>query len=170
MTRTIGNTSGRARAPGLVVAVGLAVGLYACGSDSSSESTSATTTVEVPATTAGPPATTVAVATSKGADTNATRALCREIESAGRTVAEGRFVAGGLALSRAVNTYGEKADPTVVGPAKRMLAAGVNGDLDAGAAAVEDAGTACSRLGHPLNIPTGGGGGGGKQCVTTPCN
>jgi len=155
--------------------VASALGLSACGSDSSSESTSTSTpsptTVVAPAQT---PATTAVVAKPTGSAKEATKALCREIESAGRTVADGRFVAGGLVLSRAVNTYGEKADPTVVGPAKRMLAAGLDGDFDAGAAAVEDAASACSRLGYPLNLPveTGGGfgGGGGKQCITTPCN
>ncbi len=112
--------------------VALALGLSACGSDSSSESTStptpSPTTVVAPAQT---PATTAVVAKPAGSAKEATKALCREIESAGRTVADGRFVAGGLVLSRAVNTYGEKADPTVVGPAKRMLAAGLDGDVDA---------------------------------------
>lgn len=168
-----GRTWRRLRGPGILATVALAVGLSACGADSSSE----TTSTSVPTTVGAPgqaTATTIVAARSGGSAPEATRALCGEIESAGRTVAEGRYVAGGLALSRAVNTYGEKADPTVVDPARRMLAAGLDGDLDAGAVAVGDAATACGRLGYPLDLPveTGGGdgGGGGKWCVTTPCN
>lgn len=116
------------------------------------------------------PATTTVAAQSTATGEEATKNLCREIESAGRTVAKGRFVAGGLALSRAVNDDGDNADRTVVDPAKRMLDAGLDGDFDAAAIAIEDAASACGRLGHPLNLPVESGGFGGKQCVTTPCN
>ncbi len=119
-------------------------------------------------TTTRPPATTtvtVAPVTTKPALTRtaATNALCREIETAVGQVVAGNTLAGGLRLVRALNTYGDIADPAVVNPARRMASAGVNGDLAASAAATQEASAACQRLGAPVNLP------GPVQCVTTPC-
>jgi len=128
----------------------------------------AVTTTTRRVTTTRPPATTtvtVATTTTKPALTRAaaTQGLCSEIETSVRQVVDGSTLAGGLRLLRAINTYGDAADPTVVTPARRMASAGVNGDLDASAAATQEAAAACRRLGFPVNLP------GGVQCVTAPC-
>ena len=121
-------------------------------------------------TTTRPPATTtvtvtVAPATTRPALTRAaaTQGLCSDIETAVRQVVGGNTIGGGLRLLRAINTYGDAADPSVVSPARRMASAGVNGDLDASATATQEASAACGRLGFPVNLP------GPVQCVTTPC-
>ena len=116
----------------------------------------ATTTVR-PATTVAP-ATTTAPALTRAA---ATQALCKDLEASVRLVSDGNTLAGGLRLTRAVNTYGDAADPAVTNPTRRVLSAALAGDLDSSAAAVQEAATACSRLGFPINI--------GVQCVTAPC-
>ena len=128
---------------------------------STTRTTVRTTTTARPATTVA----TVAATTTTRALTKAeaTQALCREIEASVKLVVGGNTIGGGLRLTRAVNTYGTAADATVVSPAKRMLSAALNGDLDASAAATQEAATACSRLGYPLNLP------GPIQCITAPC-
>ena len=93
----------------------------------------------------------------------ATRGLCSDIEASVRLVVDGNTIGGGLRLVRAVNTYETAADPAVVAPARRMLSAGLNGDLDASAAATLEAAAACRRAGFPVNLP------GGVQCVQAPC-
>ena len=93
----------------------------------------------------------------------ATQALCKDIETSVRQVVDGNTLGGGLRLVRAINTYGDAADPAVVTPARRMASAGLNGDLDASAAATQEAAAACGRLGFPITLP------GGVQCVTAPC-
>jgi hypothetical protein len=127
----------------------------------------AVTTTTRRVTTTRPPATTtvtVAPTTTKPALTRAaaTQGLCREIETSVRQVVDGSTLAGGLRLLRALNTYGEVADPTVVTPARRMASAGVNGNLEASALATQEAAAACARLGFPVNLPV-------VQCVTAPC-
>ena len=129
----------------------------------------ATTTIRR-VTTTRPPATTtvtvtVAPTTTRPALTRAaaTQALCSDIETSVRQVVGGNVLGGGLRLVRALNTYGDVADPTVVAPARRMASAGVSGDLEASAAATQEAAGACNRLGFTVNLP------GGMQCVTTPC-
>ena len=136
-------------------------------------STSRTTVVRVTTTTrrvttTRPPATTtvtVAPTTTKPALTRAgaTRALCSEIETAVGQVVGGNALAGGLRLLRAIDTYGDAADPSVVAPARRMASAGARGDLEASAVAAQEADAACQRLGAPVNLP------GPVQCVTIPC-
>ena len=108
---------------------------------------------------------TVAPTTTRSALTGvaATQVLCKEIETAVRQVVDGSTLAGGLRLVRAINTYGDAADPAVVTPARRMASAGVNGDLEASAAATQEAAASCRRLGFTENPP------GGMQCVTAPC-
>jgi hypothetical protein len=128
----------------------------------------AVTTTTRRVTTTRPPATTVvtvAPTTTKPALTRAaaTQALCTEIETSVRQVADGSTLAGGLRLLRALSSYGDVADPTVVTPARRMASTGVNGDLEASAAATQEAAAACRRLGFPVTLP------GGVQCVTAPC-
>lgn len=119
------------------------------------------TTTRPPATTALPVATT----TTRPALTRAaaTRGLCSDIEASVRQVVGGNVLGGGLRLVRALNTYGDAADPTVVTPARRMASAGVSGDLETSAVATEEAAAACNRLGFTVTLP------GGMQCVTTPC-
>jgi hypothetical protein len=120
----------------------------------------ATTTTRPPSATTVASATTTRPALSRAA---ATQALCAEIETAVRQVAGGNTIGGGLRLTRAVNSYGDTADPAVVSPARRMLSSAVNGDLDASAVATREASTACARAGSVVNLP------GPVQCVTTPC-
>jgi hypothetical protein len=91
----------------------------------------------------------------------ATQALCRDIEAAVRLVVDGNTFGGGLRLTQAVGTYGSVADPTVVAPAQRMLSTALSGDLDGSEAATQEAAAACSRLGFPISV--------GYQCVTAPC-
>ena len=127
----------------------------------------AVTTTTRRVTTTRPPATTtvtVAPTTTKPALTRAaaTQGLCSEIETSVRQVVDGSTLAGGLRLLRALNTYGDAADPAVVIPARRMASAGVNGDLETSAAATQEAAAACRRLGFPVNLPV-------VQCVTAPC-
>jgi hypothetical protein len=124
-----------------------------------------TTTRRVTTTRPPTPTTVTAPTTTRPALSRAaaTQGLCSEIETAVRQVVGGNTLGGGLRLLRAINTYGDAADPTVVTPARRMASAGVNGDLDASAAATQEAASACRRLGFPVNLP------GGVQCVTTPC-
>jgi len=93
----------------------------------------------------------------------ATQALCADIQASVRLVADGSTIPRGLRLLRAVNSYGDAADPTVVAPARRMLAAGLNGDLDTSAAATLEAAAACQRLGSPIVLP------GQVQCIQAPC-
>lgn len=177
----------------LVVGTGIATAVLRSGDDASGPPATTTTiaapttTVPAPTTTAvlrttvaavttttrrvtttRPPATptvTVAPTTTKPVLTRAeaTKALCSEIETSVRQVVGGSTLAGGLRLLRAINTYGEAADPTVVTPARRMASAGVSGDLEASAAATQEAAAACRRLGFPVNLP------GEVQCVTAPC-
>jgi hypothetical protein len=108
-----------------------------------------------------PPATTTSLARPTLSPQEASRLLCREINEAIRIVSAGRTVSGGLRLTRAVNAYGEAADPSVVSPARRMLASGLRGDFEASAAATQEAALACTRLGYPVE--------GGVQCVQAPC-
>jgi hypothetical protein len=108
-----------------------------------------------------PRATTTSLARPTLSRQEASRLLCREINEAIRIVSGGRTVAGGLRLGRAVNAYGEAADPSVVSPARRMLASGLRGDFEASAAATQEAALACTRLGYPVE--------GGVQCVQAPC-
>jgi hypothetical protein len=177
----------------LVVGTGIAAAVVRSGDDASAPPPATTTTVAATTTTARasttaaprttvapvttttrrvtttrPPATTtvtVAPTTTKPALTRAaaTQGLCSEIETSVRQVVDGSTLAGGLRLLRAINTYGDVADPTVVTPARRMASAGVNGDLDASAAATQEAAAACRRLGFTVNLP------GGVQCITAPC-
>ena len=119
-----------------------------------------TTATTAPATTAAPATTTTRPALTRAA---ATQAMCGEIEASVRAVVGGNTIGGGLRLSRAVNTYGDAADPAVVSPARRMLSSALGGDLDASAAATEEAEAACRRLGFPITLPRQ------PQCVTTPC-
>lgn len=121
-------------------------------------------------TTTRPPATTtvtvtVAPTTTRPALTRAaaTQGLCSDIETAVRQVAGGNALGGGFRLVRAINTYGDAADPAVVAPARRMASTGVSGDLEASEAATLEAAGACNRLGFTVTLP------GGVQCVTTPC-
>ena len=90
----------------------------------------------------------------------ATRVLCEEIGEAIQMVSSGNTLGGGLRLLRAVNTYGDAADPTVTAPARRMLAAGLEGDLEASAVAAQEAASSCARLGYPIRF---------IQCVAAPC-
>ncbi|MGI8809837.1 MAG: hypothetical protein ACR2KK_18745 [Acidimicrobiales bacterium] len=132
-----------------------------------------TTRVTTPRATTAPttrPSTTSAPITSAPTTTRpaltraaATQGLCADIEASVRLVVGGNTVGGGLRLLRAVNTYGDAADPSVVAPARRMLSAGLNGDLDASAVATQEAATACARLGYPVNLP------GPIQCIQAPC-
>lgn len=177
----------------LVVGTGIATAVIRSGDDSAAPERETTTTIApsttiaaVSATTAPtttvarattttrrvtttrPPATTtptVAPATTRPALTRAaaTQGLCKEIEAAVRQVVGGNELGGGLRLLRALNTYGDAADPAVVSPARRMASTGVSGDFDASAAATQEAAAACRRLGFPVILP------GGVQCVTTPC-
>jgi hypothetical protein len=177
----------------LVVGTGIAAAVLWSGDDASAPPTTTTTTLVATTTTAvattrvaprttvaqvttttrrvtttRPPATTavtVAPVTTKPVLTRAaaTQALCREIETAVRQVVNGSTLAGGLRLLRALSTYGDTADPTVVTPARRMASAGVGGDLEASAAATQEAAAACRRLGFSVNLP------GGVLCVTAPC-
>jgi hypothetical protein len=130
-----------------------------------------TTTTARPTTTRPPP--TSAPTTTRPALTRAaaTKALCADIDASVRLVAGGSTIGGGLRLLRAVNTYGDDADPTVVAPARRMLAAGLNGDLEAAAVATEAAASACRRQGFPISIPTSGPGPGrgGEPCGIVGC-
>ena len=122
----------------------------------------ATPTTARPATTVATVASTLAPTTTRAlTKAEATQALCRDIETAVRAVSGGNTIGGGLRLTSAVNTYGSVADATVVSPARRMLSTALAGDLDASAAATQEAATACSRLGFPISI--------GMQCVTAPC-
>ena len=175
----------------LVVGTGIATAVVRSGDDASAPAATSTT-VEAPTTTAAPtttvvptppaqvttttrrvtttrpPATTtvtVAPTTTKPALTRAaaTRALCSEIETAVGQVMGGNALAGGLRLLRALDTYGDAADPSVVAPARRMASAGAKGDLEASAAAAREAEAACQRLGVPVNLP------GPVQCITFPC-
>jgi hypothetical protein len=176
----------------LVVGTGIATAVVRSGDDASAPAPptttteAATTTAPVPTTaatpttvarvttttrrvtTTRPPATTtvtVAPATTRPALTRAaaTQGLCSDIETAVRQVVGGNTIGGGLRLLRAINTYGDAADPSVVAPARRMASAGVNGDFDASEAATQEAAAACGRLGFPVNLP------GPVLCVTTPC-
>ena len=92
----------------------------------------------------------------------ATRALCRELEAAVALVIQGQTLAGGGRLATAIGAYASAADPTVVDPARRMIAAGIQGDIEAGAIATEAAINACERLGYPIDLPI-------IVCVTAPC-
>jgi hypothetical protein len=177
----------------LVVGTGIATALVRSGGDASAPPATTTTipapttTVPAPTTTAPsrttvaavttttrrvtttrPPATTtvtVAPTTTKPALTRAaaTQGLCSEIETSVRQVVDGSTFAGGLRLVRALNTYGDTADPAVVVPARRMASTGLSGDLDASAAATQEAAAACRRLGYPVNLS------GPVQCITAPC-
>jgi hypothetical protein len=176
----------------LVVGTGIATAVVRSGGDASAPAATSTT-IEAPTTTAAaptttavpttvarattttrrvtttrPPATTtvtVAPTTTKPALTRAaaTRALCSEIETAVGQVVGGNALAGGLRLLRAINTYADAADPAVVAPARRMASAGAKGDLEASAAAAQEADAACQRAGAPVNLP------GPVQCITFPC-
>lgn len=167
----------------LVLGTGVSAALLRSGAETSSapatpttiETTTtvpaATTTTVRPTTTRPPPTsapTTTRPALTRGA---ATKALCADIDASVRLVAGGNTIGGGLRLLRAVNTYDDDADPTVVAPARRMLAGGLNGDLDAAAVATEAAASACRRLGFPISIPTSGPGPGrpGGPCGIVSC-
>ena len=130
-----------------------------------------TTTTSRPTTTRPPP--TSAPTTTRPVLTRAaaTKALCADIDASVRLVAAGNTIGGGLRLLRAVNTYDDDADPTVVAPARRMLAAGLDGDLEAAAVATEVAASACRRLGFPISSPTSGPGPGfpGGPCRGVAC-
>lgn len=89
--------------------------------------------------------------------------MCGDIEVAVRLVAGGNTLGGGLRLTRAVNTYGDVADPTVVAPARRMLSTALAGNLEASADAAVEAQAACGRLGFPITYPQQ------PQCITDPC-
>ena len=176
----------------LVMGTGIATAVIRSGDDSAAPEAETATTIAAsttvapvpataaPATTLAPvttttrrvtttrPATTtvtVAPATTRPALTRAaaTQGLCSEIEASVRQVASGNVLGGGLRLLRALNTYGDAADPAVVTPARRMASAGAGGDLDASAVATQEAAAACRRLGFAVNLP------GGVQCVTFPC-
>jgi len=103
----------------------------------------------------------------------ATKGLCADIDASVRLVAGGNTVGGGLRLLRAVNTYDDAADPAVVAPARRMLAAGLDGNLEAAAVATEAAAAACRRLGFPISLPTSGPGPGipgrDRPCGVVSC-
>jgi hypothetical protein len=92
----------------------------------------------------------------------ATSALCADLETAVGLVIQNQAVAGGVRLANAIGSYGSSADPSVVEPARRMLAAGIRGDIEAGAIATEEAINACERLGFPIDLPI-------IVCVTAPC-
>jgi hypothetical protein len=132
-----------------------------------SRATSTTRSTVRATTTSARPATTVATVAATTTTTRAltkaeaTQALCREIEASVKLVTGGNTIGGGLRLTRAVSTYEGAADATVVSPARRMLSAALGGDLEASAAATQEAATACSRLGFPISV--------GVQCVTAPC-
>ena len=75
---------------------------------------------------------------------------------------------------RLVNpAYADDADPAVVAPARRMLAAGLDGDLDKAAVATEEAAATCRRLGFPMSLPTSGSGlgvpGRDRPCGVVSC-
>lgn len=128
--------------------------------------TTRATTSRATATTRPATATTVAAPTTTRPPLTraaATQALCAEIETAVRQVSAGNTIGGGLRLTRAVNSYGDVADPAVVSPARRMLSTAVNGDLDASALAAREAAAACTRAGFAINLP------GPVECVTAPC-
>ncbi|MGI8984891.1 MAG: hypothetical protein ACR2HM_10220 [Acidimicrobiales bacterium] len=116
------------------------------------------TTVPAPTTIAARPTTTRPTTTTKAPLTRAaaTKGLCADIDASVRLVAGGNTIGGGLRLLRAVNTYDDAADPAVVAPARRMLAAGLDGDLERAAVATEEAAAACRRLGFPISLPTSG--------------
>ena len=167
----------------LVLGTGVSVALVRSGDEGASvpattttiEATktvpAVTTTTSRPTTTRPPP--TSAPTTTRPALTRAaaTKALCADIDASVRLVAGGNTIGGGLRLLRAVNTYDDDADPTVVAPARRMLAAGLDGDLEAAAVATEAAASACRRLGFPISIPTSGPGPGipGGPCRGVAC-
>jgi hypothetical protein len=167
----------------LVLGAGVSAALVRSGGEPSSAPavpTTIGTTTTVPAatttTTTSRPTTTrppAAPTTTRPALTRAaaTKALCAEIDASVRSVAGGNTIGGGLRLLRAINTYDDAADPTVVAPARRMLAAGLDGDLDAAAVATEAAASACRRLGFPISIPTSGPGPGfpGGPCRGVAC-
>jgi len=122
------------------------------------------TTAPNPTTTLSPTTTTVAPTTTTTRPVltgpEASRALCSELGAAIQIVSDGNTVAGGLRLLRAVNTYGDVADPTVVAPARRILSAGLAGDLETAGVAAREAASSCARLGYPI---------GTVQCITAPC-
>jgi hypothetical protein len=166
----------------LVLGTGVSVALVRSGDETASVPVSITTigTTTVPAvtTTTSRPTTTRPPPTSAPTTTRpaltraaATKALCADIDASVRLVAGGNTIGGGLRLLRAVNTYDDDADPTVVAPARRMLAAGLDGDLQAAATATEAAASACRRLGFPISIPTSGPGPGfpGGPCRGVAC-
>ena len=155
----------------LAAAVGSAVALY----DSGEQAAPATSTVPVPetptatTTTPTPPTPTQARPSSASSRSRsaATRALCSEMGASIQAVVAGRAIGGGLRLSRAVNNYGDEADPAVVQPVRRMLATALQGDLDASAAAADEATSACTRLGYPVPLPEPGPG--PIPCDFPPC-
>lgn len=93
----------------------------------------------------------------------ATQALCSDIQSSLRLVADGNAVAGGLRLLQSLGTNGNAADPLVVIPARQMVSAGLSGDITAGYLATLQAASACRQLGFPIIVP------GGTQCLVGPC-
>lgn len=167
----------------LVLGTGVSVALVRSGGEGASvpattTTIGATTTVPAVTTTTSRPTTTRPPPTSAPTTTRpaltraaATKALCADIDASVRLVAGGNTIGGGLRLLRAVNTYDDDADPTVVAPARRMLAAGLDGDLEAAAVATEAAASACRRLGFPISIPTSGPGPGipGGPCRGVAC-
>ena len=161
---------GRPGLPLLPVAF-VALLLGACGSSADSTPTLPTvpsTAAPVPApdvaptttpSTGAPPSTTRVVRSRR----EATKALCQGIDAAAVAVSDGRLAAGGFRLSGAVSSYGADADPTVAGPARRMLSSALADDFETSAVAAEEARDACARQGTTVRLP------GGVQCVTTPC-
>ena len=149
---------------GALVAVllgsGVSAALVRASDESALEAATVTTVTAVTVATTVVPLPTTALATTTSRPpltrTAATKALCADIDASVRLVAGGNTVGGGLRLLRAVNSYGTQADPSVSGPARRMLAAGLDGDLDTAAVATQDAATACQRSGFPISIPTSG--------------
>lgn len=120
-------------------------------------------TTRVVPTTTGPVAT-VAPTTTKPPLTAAAanQGLCKEIEASVRLVFDGNEIGGGLRLLRALTAYGDVADPSIVGPARRMASTGLAGDFEGSAAATREAGAACQRLGFSIILP-------GNQCLVPPC-
>jgi len=154
----------------VVLGTGVSTAVVRAGGETSSPAVT-TSTIEPTTTVAVRPTTTRPTTTSKAPLTRAaaTKGLCADIDASVRLVAGGNTIGGGLRLLRAVDTYDDDADPAVVAPARRMLAAGLDGDLGAAAVATEAAAAVCRRLGFPISLPTSGPGLPGGPCRGVAC-